>query len=461
MAFVVLAACALTMPAGEASAFTASPGAFGEPVAITAPTPSLLPLTPAAAASVATETNYIESCQKPGGAIAEAPGSDMVNTYLASYGAQGLARSAELTGDATAAADAWSYLRWYQGQENSQGWVGDYVVNGSITVQTIAPDSTDATSGMYLVAADDAWATTHDIASLDGIAAGITGAVRAIEEVQDADGMTWALPSYHVKYLMDESETYGGLRAAVVLANALGDPTLSAEASSDASRLAAGVATLWDPATGAYDWAKHADGAQQATDWTYLYPDGLEEIWAVAYGVAPASQSQTLVGTFVSRQPTWTSPASTSQYRGDGSQSTGYAPVATWALATVGDPSQGATDASSILQAAATAGMLWPFTVADAGELVVAASGGNPLASAAPAPINKPIIGMAATPDGKGYWLVASDGSMFTFGDAGNFGSEGAVTLNKPIVGMAATPDGKGYWLVASDGGMFTFGDAV
>ena len=76
------------------------------------------------------------------------------------------------------------------------------------------------------------------------------------------------------------------------------------------------------------------------------------------------------------------------------------------------------------------------------------------------ATLNKPIVGMAATPDGKGYWLVASDGGIFTFGDAGFFGSTGALTLNKPIVGMAATPDGKGYWLVASDGGIFTFGDA-
>ena len=32
--------------------------------------------------------------------------------------------------------------------------------------------------------------------------------------------------------------------------------------------------------------------------------------------------------------------------------------------------------------------------------------------------------------------------------------------LNQPIVGMAATPDGSGYWLVASDGGVFSFGDA-
>jgi hypothetical protein len=68
---------------------------------------------------------------------------------------------------------------------------------------------------------------------------------------------------------------------------------------------------------------------------------------------------------------------------------------------------------------------------------------------------------MAATPDGKGYWLVASDGGIFTYGDAHYYGSHGASPLNKPIVGMAATPDGKGYWLVASDGGIFTYGDAT
>jgi SpoIID/LytB domain protein len=74
--------------------------------------------------------------------------------------------------------------------------------------------------------------------------------------------------------------------------------------------------------------------------------------------------------------------------------------------------------------------------------------------------LNKPIVGMAATPDGKGYWEVAADGGIFSFGDAVFYGSTGALTLNKPIVGMAATPDGKGYWLVAADGGIFSFGDA-
>jgi hypothetical protein len=74
--------------------------------------------------------------------------------------------------------------------------------------------------------------------------------------------------------------------------------------------------------------------------------------------------------------------------------------------------------------------------------------------------LNKPVVGMAPTPDGLGYWLVASDGGIFSYGDALFYGSMGGKPLNKPIVGMAATPDGKGYWLVASDGGIFAFGDA-
>ena len=75
--------------------------------------------------------------------------------------------------------------------------------------------------------------------------------------------------------------------------------------------------------------------------------------------------------------------------------------------------------------------------------------------------LNSPIVGMSPTPDGGGYWLVAADGGVFAFGDAGFFGSMGGKTLNSPVVGMAPTPDGKGYWLVAADGGIFNFGDAV
>src|SRR5207245_369702 len=74
--------------------------------------------------------------------------------------------------------------------------------------------------------------------------------------------------------------------------------------------------------------------------------------------------------------------------------------------------------------------------------------------------LNRPIVGMAPTPTGRGYWFVAADGGIFSFGDAAFYGSTGAIHLAKPIVGIAATPTGRGYWFVASDGGIFTYGDA-
>ncbi len=75
--------------------------------------------------------------------------------------------------------------------------------------------------------------------------------------------------------------------------------------------------------------------------------------------------------------------------------------------------------------------------------------------------LNKPIVTMAATPTREGYWLTASDGGIFAFGDAAFLGSTGGIALTSPVVGMVPTRSGLGYWLVAADGGVFAFGDAV
>ena len=56
--------------------------------------------------------------------------------------------------------------------------------------------------------------------------------------------------------------------------------------------------------------------------------------------------------------------------------------------------------------------------------------------------------------------MVASDGGIFTFGDARFRGSTGNLRLNRAGERAGADRDGRGYWLVASDGGIFAFGDA-
>ncbi|MHB8293752.1 MAG: hypothetical protein ACYDH5_03840 [Acidimicrobiales bacterium] len=71
-------------------------------------------------------------------------------------------------------------------------------------------------------------------------------------------------------------------------------------------------------------------------------------------------------------------------------------------------------------------------------------------------------VGIASTPSGGGYWLAQAGGGVFTFGNAGFYGSLQSqhVTSSAPITGIAPTPDGHGYWLVAANGAVFSFGDA-
>jgi hypothetical protein len=71
--------------------------------------------------------------------------------------------------------------------------------------------------------------------------------------------------------------------------------------------------------------------------------------------------------------------------------------------------------------------------------------------------LNQPVVGMTATSSGRGYWMVARDGGIFSFGDAAFHGSTGNIKLDQPIVGMAAAASGAGYWMVAADGGVFAF----
>jgi hypothetical protein len=98
------------------------------------------------------------------------------------------------------------------------------------------------------------------------------------------------------------------------------------------------------------------------------------------------------------------------------------------------------------------------LATADGG--VVAFGDATSHGSAAGQGLSGPIVGMAPTPSGEGYWLVAADGGVFAFGDAPFEGSAAGRTTDAPVVGMAPTPSGEGYWVVARDGSISSFGDA-
>jgi hypothetical protein len=102
---------------------------------------------------------------------------------------------------------------------------------------------------------------------------------------------------------------------------------------------------------------------------------------------------------------------------------------------------------------ASPAGGYWLYT---AYGNVYSSSGadwyGSPAASQAG---NSLITGMAATPDGRGYWLVDSAGQVFHYGDARSLRVQPAPSAVRPVTGIVASPTG-GYWLYNATGNVYT-----
>jgi hypothetical protein len=91
------------------------------------------------------------------------------------------------------------------------------------------------------------------------------------------------------------------------------------------------------------------------------------------------------------------------------------------------------------------------------GQMAIAGPASVPMGvveSVAPPPPPPP-----PPPPAHGYWLVGSDGGIFSFGSVQFYGSMGGIALQRPVVGIVPTRDRGGYWLDASDGGVFSFGD--
>src|ERR1019366_5628098 len=70
------------------------------------------------------------------------------------------------------------------------------------------------------------------------------------------------------------------------------------------------------------------------------------------------------------------------------------------------------------------------------------------------------LVGMAPTADGAGYWLIAADRGVFSFGDATFYGSMGSAPTPDPAEKVVSSRSGHGYWIVDQTGTSWAFGDA-
>jgi len=184
-------------------------------------------------------------------------------------------------------------------------------------------------------------------------------------------------------------------------------------------------------------------------------------------GFTAAASRSVVVGTLVApaftagSPPTTVSAGSPYQY----TFAAGGSPAPTYALS--GAPAWLAVDGATGTVSGTPPSGVTSFTYS-----VVASNGVNPAATVGPFTVGVTAVTLppvpppppppppAPQPIPDGYWLVGSDGGIFSFGSAAFYGSTGNLTLQRPVVGISPTADRHGYWLVGSDGGVFAFGDA-
>ena len=73
---------------------------------------------------------------------------------------------------------------------------------------------------------------------------------------------------------------------------------------------------------------------------------------------------------------------------------------------------------------------------------------------------NGPIVGAAGRRSGTATPWSAPTVPSYAYGVAGSTGRRRSSGFAEPLVGMAVSTTGSGYWLVAADGGVFAYGVA-
>jgi hypothetical protein len=191
------------------------------------------------------------------------------------------------------------------------GAITDYnVTAGGALQSTGGADSVDAYAATFLSLAATAWRDGD--APLRTYVAGLQPDIEriasAIDAVTDSDGLTWALPAYRLKYVMDNSEVYRGLMdLADLRTNAYGDVAGGLRATAHAQQIQTAIAGVyWDSGRGAFALALDASGNKiwpQAGNWY----DQTTQLWPILHGViAPSSTAaQTVYAGFSSAFPAW------------------------------------------------------------------------------------------------------------------------------------------------------------
>ena len=187
------------------------------------------------------------------------------------------------------------YMNWHFAHLNRTatattpiGSIDDYVILADGTERPTGDfDSTDSYGSTFINLLRRYAEFTGDYSYLIDHKEEIGLIADAMLSTLEPDGLTWAKPSYKVKYVMDNAEVVSGLRDLEWMSREIFDDEAAA---AEYKRLKEVVSTaieqeLWDEPRQAYAYAKGEDGALSFPNWTVFYPDATAQLFPIVTGL--------------------------------------------------------------------------------------------------------------------------------------------------------------------------------
>lgn len=306
-------------------------------------------------------SNWVAQFSAADGAILYTP--QQIEPYFSNIAAIGM------TKDPNRMPQVVAWMKWYINHLNwpdkwgLYGTTYNYNVNNGVETSTDDADSTDSYAATFLTLVWNAWQTGDANARsyISGLSYELDTIGGVLIKTQQSDGLTWAKPSYQIKYLMDNSEGYRGLRdLASTFQNAFGDASKANYYNAAADSMLNGILGMWLNGK----WAVYKDGVGNLIppNLGTWYADATAQVFPVMMGVVVSSdpKAQQAYSAFNAAWPGWP------QLSYNGQDAFPWCLVGT-AAAAMGDNVRLATYINSIQSKYVNNGFPWPFYNAEAG----------------------------------------------------------------------------------------------
>lgn len=197
--------------------------------------------------------------------------------YFSCFALAGLLRGVTMTDDPRGLDATRRYLLWHEEHMGEHGYINDYRGAYPDYPSTGDFDSTDSYGAFFAWLNWSYYLHTGDEAFLRARYPAIQAAAGAIDSTLQPDGLTWAKPSYIVKYTMDNAEVFRGYFTASQVARYMGDTAHYEEWKAKAYRVREAIQRelfLDDPVLPHYVIAKMNDDSLR-DEWKDYYPAGM------------------------------------------------------------------------------------------------------------------------------------------------------------------------------------------